>query len=207
MRRLIVGLVISAVASSAALRPASRLSAGVSRRVAISAAISPLLLPLTARAETGALGATCLGFSCNPYGNTDFNGLSAEDAPAGAMPYADFLSNVKEGKVQRVLLMPPSGDEAYAFIGGKKVRMGAGWPIEDANGWSSPSWVVRILENERIPYEYAYDLNLKPTVRTGKPERYIPGAKVNQLERFNKMQKFERVEEQGVVAYRPVSAD
>ena len=66
--------------------------------------------------------------------------------------------------------MPPSGDEAYALIGGKSVRIGEGWPVEVSNSWSSPTWVVRILENEGIPYAYNYDLGSrkygrKPTVK------------------------------------------
>ena len=51
-----------------------------------------------------------------------------------------------------------AGDEAWALVDGKAVRMGEGWPVEVSNSWSSPSWVVRILENEGVPYTWNFDL-------------------------------------------------
>lgn len=109
-------------------------------------------------AEGGALAATCLGFGCNPYGDIGFNGLSKEAAPPGSMPYSEFLAALKAKKVERVIFEPPAGDEAYAVIDGNKIRVGEGWPIEMPNSWSSPSWVVRILENEKVPYTWNFDL-------------------------------------------------
>lgn len=44
--------------------------------------------------------------------------------------------------------------------------MGKGWPVEISNSWSSPAWVARILDNEKIPFEYKYDLKLKPKRKT-----------------------------------------
>lgn len=40
--------------------------------------------------------------------------------------------------------------------------MGAGWPVEMSNGWSSPTWVIRILKNENIPFEFVVNLKQKP---------------------------------------------
>ena len=91
-------------------------------RAALAAALSgsaPVVLsplPAAAAANEGALGATCAGFGCNNYFNTDFNGLSAADAPAGSLPYADFLKLIKEKKVESVEFIQPNGDEAYAFV-------------------------------------------------------------------------------------------
>ena len=152
-------------------QPASHRAA--SRRVALATTLVPLLLsPLAASAEDGsALGATCLGFGCNSYQNTDFNGMPAQRAPAGSMPYDQFLKAVKDGKVEGVVFMPPSGDEAYALIEGKSVRMGEGWPVEVSNSWSSPSWVVRILENEGVPYSWNFDLKAKGSYKAKLAQR------------------------------------
>ena len=113
---------------------------------ALTSAVGLLLPGAAVGMETqydvgGALGSTCLGFGCNAYGRPDFNGL--EGAPAGSLPYPDFLKAVKEKKVEGVVFLPPSGNVAYAVIDGKSVRIGDGWPIEVSNSWSSPQWVVR----------------------------------------------------------------
>ena len=90
-----------------------------SRRAALSAfaplVVAPLVAPLVARAdplprEGGALAATCMGFGCNPYSAVDFNGLPKEAAPAGSMPYPDFLAALKAKKVEGVIFQPPAGD-------------------------------------------------------------------------------------------------
>ncbi len=137
-----------------------------------------------ARAEqnVGAIGATCARFGCNDYRNQDFNRLA--DAPTNSMPYPDFLQAVKAKKVRSVEFVQPSGDEAYALLddadgnlcqkydpdavvadGACRLRMGNGWPVEVANSWSSPTWVVRILKNENIPYEWTFNLKIKPQRR------------------------------------------
>lgn len=135
-----------------------------------------------AEQNVGAIGATCAGFGCNDYRNQDFNGLS--DAPNNAMPYPDFLDAVKSKYVRSVEFIQPSGDEAYALLedadgklcqkydpdavvadGACRLRMGNGWPVEVSNSWSSPTWVVRILKNENIPYEWTFNLKVKPQRR------------------------------------------
>ena len=50
---------------------------------------------------------------------------------------------------------------AFALIDGKSVRIGEGWPVEISNSWSSPTWVVRILQNEGVPYAFNFDLEKK----------------------------------------------
>jgi hypothetical protein len=165
------------VATAVAMQPPL---SSMSRRAAIAAGLAASLPQGSVRAEDieregGALGATCLGFGCNPYKNTDFNGLPSDLAPAGSMPYQDFLAALKANKVELVIFEPPSGDEAYAVIDGLRVRIGEGWPVEVTNSWSSPTWVVRILQNEGVPYKWNFDLKAKPKVRAGSaPEPYVP---------------------------------
>eukprot|EP00965_Chrysotila_dentata_P206512 6183577-Pleurochrysis_carterae.AAC.1 len=126
--------------------PASRLLIAA----ALTAIAPQTMRPAVAETSMGVFGATCAGFGCNSYGGTDFNGL--EGAPEGSLPYSEFLALIKEKRIQSVEFIPPSGDEAYAYVldasgnGVKRVRIGDGWPIEMANGWSSPTWVVRILK-------------------------------------------------------------
>jgi hypothetical protein len=108
-------------------------------------------------------------------------------AAPSSMPYSDFLQAVKDKRVFGVDLMAPNGDEAYALIkdaagtgkrcseydpnarvvdGACRLRMGAGWPVEVSNSWSSPTWVMRILDNEKIPYRFNIDLKMKRVRKT-----------------------------------------
>lgn len=164
----------------------------IQRGALVRAALTAVLAPspqLVARPALAlneqAMGATCAGFGCNDYRGQTFNGLT--NAPTNSMPYTDFLSAIKEKRVVGVDFKGPNGDEAYALIkepaeGGKscksydpdgavieglcRLRMGEGWPVEDSAGWSSPTWVVRILTNEDIPYSFSYDTKVKPKRRT-----------------------------------------
>jgi len=108
-------------------------------------------------------------------------------AAPGSMPYSDFLQAVKDKRVLGVDLIAPNGDEAYALIvdeggtgkhcseydanakvvdGACRLRMGTGWPVEVSNSWSSPTWVMRILDNEKIPYEFKVNTKMKPVRKT-----------------------------------------
>jgi hypothetical protein len=173
--------------SSAALQQPPSMMA---RRGVLAAGAAALAAPLAALAndpigatgrEGGALAATCLGFGCNGYGGLDFNGLPAEQAPPGSLPYPDFLAAIKAKKVEGVVFEPPAGNVAYAIIEGKSVRIGEGWPVEVSNSWSSPAWVVRILENEGVPYAWNFDLKAKNKVKTGgagyAKDPYVPTYK------------------------------
>jgi len=95
------------------------------------------------------------------------------------LPYDEFLKALKDKKVEGVVFQPPMGDIAYALIDGKSVRIGKGWPVEVSNSWSSPTWVVRILQNEGVPYAWNFDLKAKNNYKSkmGKAtERYDPRA-------------------------------
>ena len=190
MLLLRITLLTVLLSSAAALQPRP----SCSRRQALAKACAGLTLPLLPslanadfmppKQEGGAFAASCFGFGCSSYGATDYDGLPKKDAPAGSMPYPEFLAALKEKKVEGVVFQPPSGDEAYAIIGGKSVRIGEGWPVEVSNSWSSPTWVVRILENEGVPYAYNFDLTTKSkttnkptyTAKAYKYEPYIPPA-------------------------------
>jgi len=104
--------------------------------------------------------------------------MPAADAPPNSITYQDFLKAIKEKRVTGVVFQPPSGDEAYAIVDGKSIRVGEGWPVEVSNSWSSPTWVVRILENEDIPYAWNFNLKAKGSYKDKmkKPiEAYKPG--------------------------------
>ena len=99
---------------------------------------------------------------------------------------------MKDKKVEGVVFQPPMGDEAYAIIDGKSVRVGKGWPVEVSNSWSSPVWVVRILENEGVPYAWNFDLKKKGSYKDKivpagtAPARYDPRAGLKVGEKANK---------------------
>ena len=167
--------------------------AAKTRRAAIGsfAAAAFSLTPLASHAATafgetgsvegGALGATCLGFGCNPYGDLGFNGMPADQAPPGSMPYPKFLEAIKAKTVEGVVFEPPMGDVAYAIIDGKSIRIGEGWPVEVSNSWSSPTWVVRILENEGVPYAWNFDLKAKPSYQKKMQQAKQGGYAANQF--------------------------
>jgi len=51
----------------------------------------------------------------------------------------------------------PDGDVAYATLKGKEgtpIRIGAGYPIEQHDGWSSPAFAVRTVKNAGVPYKF-----------------------------------------------------
>merc|ERR1712194_73367 len=127
----------------------------------------------------GAFGATCAGFGCNNYNGVDFNGLPKSAAPAGSMPYTEFLAALKAKKIEGVVFQPPAGDVAFALVDGKSVRIGEGWPVEVSNSWSSPQWVVRILQNEGVPYAWNFDLQAKSSYKD-KPS-YLGDTKAKTL--------------------------
>ena len=153
-------------ASAAAFQP---WTLNIERRTllrALPALPGALLAPAAARADRGPDVMPGGGFGENFYKNQQFNGL--EEAPEGSVPYPLFLQSLKAKLVERVEFEPPSGDVAYAYMRidgddkpATKVRMGQGWPVALGNSWSDPIWVVRILENEGVPYKFNFDLAKK----------------------------------------------
>ena len=151
---LLVNLLLPA---SLGLRPHA--AAVVGRRAAIASLATTLISPLASRAADlpanagGALGATCLGFGCNPYGRTDFDGMPKAAAPENSLPYADFLDAMKNKKVEGVVFMPPMGDERPTAI---MDRMLALLP-DDANR-EQPGFLFRTLFLRKLPADIRYHL-------------------------------------------------
>ena len=127
------------------------------RAVAASLASAAFLAPISSRADEG-------------------------NAPTNSMPYPDFRKAIEDKRVEGVVFQPPMGNEAYAIIDGKSIRIGEGWPVEVSNGVSSPMAVVRILENEGVPYAWNFNLKAKSSykdkmLQAGEvPPRYDPRA-------------------------------
>ena len=72
--------------------------------------------------------------------------------------FTALLQNAESrAKVASVEIYGSAGDRVYANIDGRMTRIGEGLPIEDPNGWSSSLWLVRILDNNRIPHTYHWN--------------------------------------------------
>ena len=74
----------------------------------------------------------------------------------------------------------PMGGEAYAMTDNKSMRIGEGWPVEVSNSWSSPTWVVRILENEGIPYAWNFNLKAKASYKDKLMNKPMEGVQAKQ---------------------------
>mmetsp|Transcript_33792 Transcript_33792/g.38470 ORF Transcript_33792/g.38470 Transcript_33792/m.38470 type:complete len:177 (+) Transcript_33792:34-564(+) len=94
------------------------------------------------------------------YKNNKFNGLDASDLKEPSVPFLEFGERLKKGEVALVKFYAPDGDRAYVTFksseGGeeKPIRIGEGFPIEQHDGYSSPSFVVRALQNYNVPYKF-----------------------------------------------------
>jgi hypothetical protein len=103
---------------------------------------------------------------------TPFNGLifnyRNSDVPFGldastlgdepSVPFKEFADRLQKGEVKFVDFQAPFGDVAYVTFkegDGKPIRIGEGYPIEQHDGWSSPAFVVRAVENQNVPYKFS----------------------------------------------------
>lgn len=94
------------------------------------------------------------GLTFNYRGN-DFGGLKASDIDEPSISYQEFVQRLQAGEVEFVEFLAPNGDAAYAtFQGGKSIRIGEGYPIEQPGGWSSPAFVIRTVQNAGVPYKF-----------------------------------------------------
>ncbi|KAJ8903587.1 hypothetical protein NDN08_004691 [Rhodosorus marinus] len=94
-------------------------------------------------------------YAAGGYGGLDDRGAEAVEGEE-SIDYMKFLDAIAAKKVERVDFYGPMGDIAYAIVGGKKIRIGQGFPVERSRGYSSPLWVARILDNNSIPYKFHY---------------------------------------------------
>lgn len=90
------------------------------------------------------------------YRGSDYAGLTADDlGDEPSIPYADFFQKLSTGDVTFVEFMAPAGDAAYAtFKDGSSLRIGEGYPIEKADGYSSPTFAIRAVQNAGVPYKF-----------------------------------------------------
>jgi len=94
-------------------------------------------------------------YAAGGYGGLDDKGAVAVEGEE-SIDYMKFLEAVGDKTVERVDFYGPMGDIAYAVVGGKRIRVGEGFPVERSRGYSSPLWVARILDNKSIPYKFHY---------------------------------------------------
>jgi hypothetical protein len=74
------------------------------------------------------------------YRGKDFGGLEAADLNEPSVSYPEFCERLKAGEVEFVEFIAPNGDVAYA--------------IEKSDGWSSPAFAVRTVQNAGVPYKF-----------------------------------------------------
>jgi hypothetical protein len=140
--------------------------AGLDRRSVIASL--PIFVPaFAADADTGVeVRGTRInafnGLIFNYRGN-DFNGLDANDIDEPSISYKDFVAKLKDGGISSVEFYAPDGDVAYATLkeDGKAIRIGEGYPIEQHNGYSSPAFAIRTVQNYGIPYKFVVPAMMK----------------------------------------------
>jgi hypothetical protein len=94
------------------------------------------------------------------YRGTEYGGLTSAEINEPSISYADFMTKLKAGDVELVEFLAPDGDTAYATFkaggAGKEspIRIGEGYPVEMHDGWSSPAFAVRAVQNAGVPYKF-----------------------------------------------------
>ena len=94
------------------------------------------------------------------YRGNKFNGLDASSLNEPSVPFLEFGERLKRGEVEFVEFIAPDVDAAYVTFrskdGGKEkpIRIGEGFPVEQHDGYSSPLFVVRALQNTGVPYKF-----------------------------------------------------
>lgn len=135
------------------------------RSVMASAAAFLIAMPGQSHADTGAevrgIGLTPFNGLAFQYRGTDFGGLKADDIAEPSVSYEEFVKSLQNGEVSFVEFLAPAGDVAYVTFAAKDggsqpapIRIGEGYPIEQADGWSSPAFVVRTVKNAGVPYKF-----------------------------------------------------
>lgn len=72
-----------------------------------------------------------------------------------SITFKSFLDSLDKGLVAKVDFLA-GGNKAYAFVKpsasgeATRIRVGEGYPDEQGDGWSSPLWVVRALNDRNV---------------------------------------------------------
>lgn len=136
------------------------LTTSQANRRSVVAALTVILPTFTANASTGV---EVRGTSINAfnglifnYRGNDFNGLDAKDIDEPSISYSEFVVKLKDGGVSFVEFYAPDGDVAYATLkeDGRVIRIGEGYPIEQHDGYSSPAFAIRTVQNAGVPYKF-----------------------------------------------------
>ena len=147
-----LSLLLSLVVADGALthRAAAGIEGALTRRAAFTGALTAAIAAAAPRAASANIvDATGM---LDTYKQNPGLGLEAANAPPGSVPFVEVLKGMKDKKVEGVIFFPPMGDEAYAILDGKSVRIGQGWPVEVSNTYQSPRIVMPVLETEGVPY-------------------------------------------------------
>jgi hypothetical protein len=90
------------------------------------------------------------------YRGSDYPGLRAEDLDEPSISYGEFMDSLKSGRVSFVEFRAPDGDAAYATLQGRDapIRIGEGYPVEQHDGYSSPAFAIRAVQNAGVPYKF-----------------------------------------------------
>jgi hypothetical protein len=151
--------------------PSSPLTARTDRRRAILAfgSLGPVLAAASSSSAVPTSGASAAsgtdirGTQVTPfnslmfqYRGSDFAGLRADDLDEPSISYGDFMDSLKAGTVSFVEFLAPDGDAAYATLRGRDgpIRIGEGYPVEQHDGYSSPAFAIRAVQNAGVPYKF-----------------------------------------------------
>lgn len=131
----------------------------LSRRSLLSGALAASFLavsPNTAVAQDQIEITPFNGLIFNYRGSDSDSSLKASDLNEPSVSFAEFNERLKKGEVAFVEFLAPDGDAAYVTFKDKEgsIRVGEGYPIEKHDGWSSPSFVVRAVANNNVPYKF-----------------------------------------------------
>lgn len=134
---------------------------GTSRRSLLSGALAASFLgafaaPNTAMAQDEIPITPFNGLIFNYRNSDSYGGLDASTLNEPSVPFKEFAERLQKGEVSFVEFLAPDGDAAYVTFKGTegKIRVGEGYPLEQHDGWSSPSFVVRAVANNNVPYKF-----------------------------------------------------
>eukprot|EP00752_Nemacystus_decipiens_P010559 g9402.t2 len=140
--------------------------------VALGVASVPAVVAEELPAGTNPFTSICMGFGCGEFQGLDYPGAPAP-TDEESITFKSFLESLDKGLVAKVDFLA-NGNKAYAFVKPSatgeptRIRVGEGYPDEQGNGWSSPLWVVRALNDRNVPYHFEYDLGKGRATQTVK---------------------------------------